>query len=69
MAKGTKANDIPEQPPSVEEDLYKILGVQSDATPDAIKTAYRKSALKNHPGTARIYIPDSSQAKNLSKIR
>lgn len=52
MAKGAKANDIPEQPPSVEEDLYSILGVQSDATPEAIKTAYKKSALKNHPGMA-----------------
>jgi len=50
MAKGAKTNDVPEQPPSVEEDLYQILGVQSDATPDAIKTAYKKSALKNHPG-------------------
>lgn len=50
MAKGSKSKRVDDQPPSVEEDLYKILGVESDATPEAIKTAYRKNALKHHPG-------------------
>jgi DnaJ family protein C protein 9 len=36
--------------PSAEEDLYKILGIAADATPETIKTAYKKSALRNHPG-------------------
>ncbi|KAJ6126911.1 J domain-containing protein [Penicillium sp. IBT 18751x] len=49
MARGSKTDDIPEHPPSVEEDLYKILGVKSDATPEAVKSAYKKCALKNHP--------------------
>lgn len=55
MAKGAKPEDISEKPPSVEEDLYKILGVESSATPEAIKSAYKKNALKNHPGILRFH--------------
>ncbi|KAJ5467041.1 hypothetical protein N7475_004793 [Penicillium sp. IBT 31633x] len=52
MAKNAKRENhaSDEEMPSVEEDLYKVLGVASDATPEAIKTAYKKSALRNHPG-------------------
>lgn len=48
MAKDT--TDLEAEMPSVEEDLYKLLDIESDATPEAIKTAYKKSALRNHPG-------------------
>lgn len=39
------------EPPVV--NPYEILGVERDATADQIKLAYRKAALKHHPGTTR----------------
>ncbi|KAL4933383.1 DnaJ domain protein [Aspergillus undulatus] len=38
--------------PPAETDLYGILGVSEDATPEQIKSAYRKLALKHHPDKA-----------------
>lgn len=55
MPKATSNERIPEEPPSVEEDLYKILGVESAATPEAIKSAYKKSALRHHPGILPLH--------------
>jgi DnaJ homolog subfamily C member 9 len=36
------------EPPTI--DPYEILELEKDATADQIKSAYRKAALKNHPG-------------------
>lgn len=45
---------IDEEPPK-SINPYHVLGVVSDATPDQIKSAYRKAALKHHPG--KLFLP------------
>lgn len=47
---------IDEEPPSIEP--YTVLGIEKTATPNEVKSAYRKAALKHHPGT--LYQPISS---------
>ena len=37
-----------EEPPSIEP--YKVLALEKSATGDEIKYAYRRAALKHHPG-------------------
>lgn len=37
------------EPPTI--DPYETLGLDRTATADQVKNAYRKAALKNHPGT------------------
>ena len=41
--------EFDEEPPQVEP--YQVLDVEKTATADQVKTAYRKAALKWHPGT------------------
>ena len=36
------------EPPTI--DPYEVLGLERSASADQVKTAYRKAALKNHPG-------------------
>jgi DnaJ homolog subfamily C member 9 len=36
------------EPPAI--DPYEVLGLERTATADQVKSAYRKLALKNHPG-------------------
>lgn len=38
-------------PPAI--DPYEVLGLEQDATADHVKKAYRKLALKHHPGMSR----------------
>ena len=43
------SEDVAEnEPPSI--DPYDTLNLERNATADQIKNAYRKAALKNHPG-------------------
>jgi DnaJ family protein C protein 9 len=46
-----------DDPPSVEP--YEVLAVETTATQDQIKTAYRKAALKWHPGELTLPAPFS----------
>jgi DnaJ homolog subfamily C member 9 len=41
-----------EEPPSI--NPYEVLGIEKLATADEIKSAYRRAALKNHPGMRSI---------------
>lgn len=40
---------VDEEPPAV--NPYEILGLDENATADQVKRAYRKQALRHHPGT------------------
>ncbi|ODA82391.1 hypothetical protein RJ55_00898 [Drechmeria coniospora] len=47
---------VDNEPPAIEP--YEVLGLDRDASPDQIKSAYRKAALKNHPDK----VPDDQKA-------
>lgn len=44
-------DNIDSEPPVI--DPYEVLGLERTATADQVKSAYRKAALKNHPGKSR----------------
>lgn len=48
-------------PPSI--DPYKVLGLERTASPDQIKSAYRKTALKTHPDKVAEDKKDEANAK------
>ncbi|CAI4219055.1 unnamed protein product [Parascedosporium putredinis] len=51
-------------PPETEEiDLYELLGVEKNASPDQIKKAYRKAALQHHPDKVPEDRRDESEVK------
>ncbi|KAI9654248.1 MAG: hypothetical protein M1821_006776 [Bathelium mastoideum] len=50
-----------EPPPSI--DPYYVLDLPKDATPEQIKTAYRKSALKHHPDKAPSEHKDAAHTR------
>ena len=40
---------VNEDPPSI--NPYEVLGLEKAASADEVKSAYRRAALKHHPGT------------------
>jgi len=51
----TNDGNVGDQPPT-DINPYEVLGIELDATADDIKSAYRKQALKHHPGTPQVYL-------------
>lgn len=56
-----------EQPPEIEP--YAVLGLEKTATPDDIKSAYRKAALKHHPGMCLICLLHTEAAEAFCKSK
>jgi DnaJ homolog subfamily C member 9 len=46
----SRSEDIVVDEPPTSINPYRVLAVDKTATPNEIKTAYRKLALKHHPG-------------------
>lgn len=44
----SRKDDVSEDPPTI--NPYEVLGLSEKASPDDVKSAYRKQALKHHPG-------------------
>lgn len=49
------------EPPAIEP--YEVLGLARDATADQVKSAYRKAALKNHPGALPRLVASSRRRR------
>lgn len=63
MADDRSSPEIPREPP-LETDLYDILGVSQDASTETIRSAYKKQALKHHPGIYFPSLPSPGRAKD-----
>jgi hypothetical protein len=57
---------VDEEPPEIEP--YSVLGIEKTATADEIKSAYRKAALKHHPGMEESFHLYSLKLSNPSLL-
>ena len=64
---GSRQNHSKRDPTPAEDSqsFYKMLGIEKNATPDEIKKAYRKAAVKNHPDKGG----DEAIFKNIQRVR
>ena len=54
--------EIGSEPPVI--DPYEVLGIEKGATSDNVKRAYRKAALKHHPGKLVLTSLQTVNARN-----
>lgn len=55
-------DNMESEPPVI--DPYEVLGLERTATEDEVKKAYRKAALKHHPGTNASQTTDNYMERN-----
>jgi DnaJ family protein C protein 9 len=53
---GNDEDDVEDEDGPPEVDPYAVLGLETEATADDVKKAYRKLALQHHPGTKQYGI-------------
>lgn len=62
MPSRKKTEDLSNEPDDMPTSInpYEVLAIDKDATEEQIKKAYRKAALKHHPGTCADLLPYST---------
>jgi DnaJ family protein C protein 9 len=53
-------------PPTI--DPYEVLGLEAEATADDVKKAYRKLALKHHPGMYQVDVNVNVRGAVLNEV-